>query len=141
MKHARLITVLIFAVMLLILGLLVASVTSCTFSPGAPALAAPTIVRPTPISFIEDGTLYHPYNVDPCPCAVPMDTWKVLTPTGHEQWVLNWLYDVRGGAAYALHPGQYIVYSNAKYHVLAINRKALTMSVDGPLDCCAGQEG
>jgi hypothetical protein len=115
-KHSRLITVLTFAVMLIILAYLVASVTSCTTQPVS--------------TVTEDGTVYHPYSVDASPYG-NNDTWDVLTVKGHEKWR-------EPETLYVLHPGDFIWYHNAKYRVLALNRSALTMSVSGALDCCAG---
>lgn len=131
MRHTKLITVLVFAAMLLILGLLVASVTSCTTL--SSAAAEPTIiVKPTPTWVPPNGTVYHPYYVDASSVA-PGLMWSVQTATKREHWTLNQLHTLKAG--------DFIWYSNAKYRVLVINRKALTMSVSGPLDCCAGNEG
>jgi hypothetical protein len=122
MKYTRLSTVLAFAAMLLILGLLVANVTN-----SAPVLPSSRQAPPTVEMIIEDGTISHPYYVDYCPCGVPYDIWSVLTVNGHEKWQLNWLYDVRGGPNYALYPGDYISYKRAEYQISGIDRKALTM--------------
>jgi hypothetical protein len=110
--------------MLLMLGLLVASVTSCTTLPNATAKTVPTIA--------DNGTVYHPYTVDASSVA-PGLTWTVQTPTKREHWTLNQLHTLK--------VGDFIWYSNAKYRVLVINRNTLTMSVSWPLDCCASQEG
>jgi hypothetical protein len=122
-KHTRLITVLLFAVMIIVLAYLVMSVTSCS-----PTL---TMTRPTPTvpTIIENGTIHHPYHVDYCPCGVPYDTWSVLTVNGHEKWRLNWLYDIEGGSSYALHPKDYILHNGQEYQISGLNRNALTMSV------------
>ena len=135
-KHSKLLTVLLFDAMVLILGLLVASVTSCsptseTIQP-TPTVQPSLIVKPTPTWIPDDGTVYHPYDVD-ASSVVPGITWSVQTATKREQWTLNQLHTLKAG--------EFIWYSNAKYRVLVINRKALTMSVSGPLDCCAGDEG
>ena len=134
MKHTRLITVLVFAAMLLILGLLVASVTSCspareTIQP-TPTVQSSLIVKPTPPWIPDDGTVYHPYDVDASSVA-PGITWSVQTATKREQWKLNQLH--------TLNADDYIVYKDARYYIFAINRQTLTMAVSGPLDCCAAR--
>lgn len=126
-RHLRLITVLCFAVLILILAYLVMSVTSC--APVPQSVQATPMVRPMPTVLIADGTLYHPYRVDPCPCAVPGDLWQVWTVTGVQQWLLNWLYDVHGGPTYALHPHDYILYQNQEYQISGIDRVHLRLWV------------
>jgi hypothetical protein len=125
-KHAKLITVLFFAVMILVLAYLVMAATSC--APVQATVPPTQTVRAMPTEIIEDGTISHPYHVDPCPCAVPVDTWNVLTVHGQERWVLNWIYDVHGGASAALHPGDYISYQGNEYQIAGVDRAHLRMS-------------
>jgi hypothetical protein len=126
LRHVKLIAVLFLAAMFLILACLVMSVTSCSPVPTTQVQAAAT-QAPTEAPIIEDGTLYHPYRVDYCPCGVPYDTWSVLTVHGHEQWKLNWLYGPNGEPAYTLHAGDYIWYQDNEYQLSGVDRKHLTM--------------
>jgi hypothetical protein len=120
-KHARLITVLTFAVMIIILAYLVASVTSCNLLPEAGAsMVAPTVVHPTPTLVPPNGTIYHPITLDdPGPY---LETWKVTTEAGMQQWLVNPVF------AANVHPGTYIMHNSTEYKVSGIDRKALTMS-------------
>jgi hypothetical protein len=130
----KLVTVLFFAVMLLILGLLVASVTSCS-----PATTSVAQSVPTPMG---DGSFHHPYNVGLNPNNG--DSWAVRVPSGHAVWTLNWIYGPRGvnpyGNTVTLKVGDDILYKNMEYQITAINRKALTMKVAIYwIDCCASR--
>jgi hypothetical protein len=139
MKHTKLITVLLFAVMIIVLAYLVMSVTSC--SPTLTMTRPTPTVQPTPTvpTIIENGTIHHPYHVDYCPCGVPFDLWNVTLISGsssqpwsikgREKWQLNWLYGPHGLSEYTLRFGDYISYQDKEYQLTAITRRALTMTV------------
>jgi hypothetical protein len=113
-KTSKLISVLSIAALLLILALLVANVTSCAPLTQS-AVAASTTTQP-----IHDGTIYHPWLLDPD--ASGQQNWNVTTYQGVEFWA------IRPGSLGHARIGDDVLYNNNEYQIEAIDRKALTMN-------------
>jgi hypothetical protein len=105
-KHAKLITVLFFAVMILVLAYLVMSATSCAPLP--------------PESAMQNGTINHPYRLDPD--ASGQENWNVTTDQGLEFWA------IRPGSLAKARLGDDVLYNNSEYQIAGIDQKASTMS-------------
>lgn len=99
--NKKLIIVLLGAVLILLLGLSAALLTSC----GVQAtISVP--VTPTVQDCICDGTISHPYSVNAFP-GTPEDVWNVTTVRGPEIWYLNWII---AAGLQTVKPGDYITY-------------------------------
>jgi hypothetical protein len=123
MKLVKLIVVLLFAVMLLVLGLLVASVSGC-----APIASNTTTVvhQPPTATAIPDanGTLPLPLNVD-APPGASAEIWTVTSETGIHPWTISTVY-----VDYPIFKvDNYILHSLVEYHIIKLNSRQRTMTV------------
>jgi hypothetical protein len=123
MKLIKLIVVLLFAVMILVLGLLVASVSGC-----APIASntAPVVQQPPTATAIPDadGTLSRPLNVD-APPGASAEIWTVTSETGTHPWTISTVY-----VEYPMFKvDTYILHDLVVYHIMELNSRQRTMTV------------
>ncbi len=121
--------VLALATLILVCGLIAASLTGC--EPVLPQQAQPTATHTTQDCTC-DGTLTHAVSVNAV-IGTPEDVWDVTTVHGHEKWYLNWTI---AAGKQVVKPGEYILYSPpgtwsdtaTEYQVSSINVAHKTMT-------------
>ena len=112
MKLTKLIVVLLFAVMILLLGLLVASVSGCADI----ANNTPSVTQQVPTATAipdADGTYSHPLNVD-APPGASEEVWTVTSETGTHPWSISSV-----SVEYPIFKvGNYILHDRVEYRII-----------------------
>jgi hypothetical protein len=123
MKLVKLIVVLLFAVMLLALGLLVASVSGCA---SIASNTATIVQQPPTATAIPDanGTLSRPLNVD-APPGASAEIWTVTSETGTHPWTISTVY-----VEYPMFKvDNYILHDLVEYHIIKLDAHKRAMTV------------
>ncbi len=115
MKLTKLIVVLLFAVMILLLGLLVASVSGCADI--ANNTTSVTQQGPTATAIPDaDGTYSRPLNVD-APPGASEEVWTVTSETGTHPWSISSVY-----VEYPIFKvGNYILHDRVEYRIITLD--------------------
>ena len=124
MKLTKLIVVLLFAVMILLLGLLVASVSGCSDITSNIVNLAQPIPTATGISHVQVGSFSYPLNVDAPPVA-SAEIWRVTSETETHSWTISTVY-VEFPIFKA---GNYILHDLVEYHIMKLNLRQRIMIV------------
>ncbi|GEM_PF-5307867 len=115
MKLTKLIVVLLFAVMILLLGLLVASVSGCADIANNTTSVTQQVPTATAIPDA-DGTFSRPLNVD-APPGASEEVWTVTSETGTHPWYISSVY-----VEYPIFKvGNYILHDRVEYRIIKLD--------------------
>jgi hypothetical protein len=124
MKTVKLCTVLLIAVMILVLGLLVASVSGCAGSSGS--IHSAVQQAPTATALPDaNGTFSRPLNVD-APPGASEEMWMVTSDIGTHPWSISSVY-----VEYPIFKvGNYILHDQGEYRIFKLDVHQLKMTVE-----------